>query len=145
MQQTIETPTAKFGLAGFILGIASILVVLIQLSAFFEPQERSTGTVIGEIAADIKQSAARALSGEPAPVPQDYTLVITIAALCAASVAVVLGGIGLYRNEPHRLSYLAVGFGFSAFVMQFVFWLAIIICGIVLLVSIIGNLDSIVS
>lgn len=105
--------------------------------------------MIGEIAAEIKQSAARALSGEPAPepapVPQDYMLVITIAALCAASVAVVLGGIGLYRNEPHRLSYLAVGFSFSAFVMQFVFWLAIIICGIVLLVSIIGNLDSIVS
>jgi hypothetical protein len=149
MQQIIDVPPAKFGMMGFILGVVSIVVILIQLSAFFEPQEKSAGTVIGEIAADIKQSAARALSGEPAPEPapvsQDYTRVITIAALCAAGVAVVLGGIGLYRNEPHWLSYLAVGFGVSAFVMQFVFWLAIIICGIALLISVIGNLDSIIN
>ena len=147
-QATIERP-AKFGLIGFLLGIASLVAILIQLSTFFEPQEKSSGSVIGEIAADIKQSAARALSGEPAPEPtsppQDYGQFLTIAALCAAGIAVVLGGIGLYRNEPHRLSYLAVGFGVSAFVMQYVFWLAILICGVALLISIIGNLDSIFS
>jgi hypothetical protein len=61
MQQiTIEKP-AKFGLIGFLLGIASLVVILIQLSALFEPQEKSSGSVIGEIAADIKQSAARVL------------------------------------------------------------------------------------
>ncbi len=150
MQQMTDVPPAKFGLFGFILGVVSIVVILIQLSAFFEPQEeKSAGTIIGEIAADIKLSAARAISGEPAPVtappPPDYTQFIVAVALCAAGVAVVLGGIGLYRNEPHRLSYLAIGFGASAFVMQFVFWLAIIICAIALLVSIIENLDSIVS
>ncbi len=149
MEQEIAQIPAKFGLVGFILGIASLVVILIQLSAFFEPQEKSSGTIIGEIAADIKQSAARALAGEPAPEPtpppRDYGIFITIAALCAAGIAVVLGGIGLYRNEPHRLSYMAVGIGVSAFVMQYVFWIAILICGVVLLVSIIGNLDSIFS
>ncbi|MFT6074186.1 MAG: hypothetical protein ACJAZ1_001102 [Yoonia sp.] len=105
--------------------------------------------MIGEIAADIKQSAARALSGEPVPEttppPPDYSQVITAAAICAAGIAVVLGGIGLYRNEPHRLSYLSMGFGVSAIVMHYVFWLAILICGIALLISLIGNLDSILS
>ncbi|WP_394177888.1 hypothetical protein [Yoonia maritima] len=147
MEQTIEERPAKFGLVGFILGIASLVVVLIQLSAFFEPQEKSSGTVIGEIAVEIKQSAARALAGEPAPQPtpppRNYRQFITFSALCVAGIAVVLGGIGLYRNEPHRLSYLAVGIGVSALVMHYVFWLAILICGIALLVSIIGNLDSI--
>ena len=147
MEQTIEERPAKFGLAGFILGIASLIVILVQLSAFLEPQEKSSGSVIGEIASDIKQSAARALAGEPAPEgtppPRDYGQIITIAALCVAGIAVVLGGIGLYRNEPHRLSYMAVGVGVSAFVMQYVFWLAILICGVALLISIIGNLDSI--
>ena len=147
MEQAIQERPAKFGLVGFILGIASIVVVLIQLSAFFEPQAKSSGTVIGEIAADIRQSAARALSGDPAPeptpLPRDFSRMITIAALCAAGIAVVLGAIGLYRNEPHRLSYMAVGVGFSAFVMQYVFWLAILICGVALLISIVGNLDSI--
>ena len=147
MDQTLDTPPAKFGLAGVMLGIASIIVILIQFSAVFEPQEKSSGMVIGEIAADIKQSAARALTGKPAPDPvaprRDYRQFMTIAALCVAGLAAVLGSIGLYRNEPHRLSYMAVGLGISAFVMQYVFWLAILICGVALLISIIGNLDSI--
>lgn len=149
VEASTATP-AKFGFAGFILGLVSLLVVVIQISTIFAPAEPgpSAGEVIGGIAADIKNSAARALSGEPAPVrqppPPDYGVYIVVGAMCIAAVAVVLGGIGLYRNEPHRLSYLAVGFGVSAFVMQFVFWLAVLICGVVLLVSIIGNLDSIV-
>lgn len=146
MQQMTLEKRAKFGLLGFLLGVASLVVILIQLSALFEPQEKSSGSVIGEIAADIKQSAARVLAGEPAPeptpAPQDFGQLITIAALCVAGVAVVLGGVGLYRNEPHRLSYLAVGIGVSAIVMQYVFWLAILICGVALLISIVENLGS---
>ncbi len=149
MQQITVERSAKFGLIGFLLGVASLVAILIQLSAFFEPQEKSSGSVIGEIAADIKQSAARALSGKPAPEPtpppQDNSQLLTIAALCVAGIAVVLGGIGLYRNEPHRLSYLAMGFGTSAIVMQYMFWLAILICGVALLISIIENIDSIFS
>lgn len=147
MELANQERPAKFGLVGVILGVASIVVILIQLSAFFEPQAKRSGTVIGEIAADIRQSAARALSGDPAPdptpLPKDYSGMITIAALCAAAIAVVLGAIGLYRNEPHRLSYMAVGVGFSAFVMPYVFWLVILICGVALLIGIVGNLDSI--
>lgn len=149
MERTLEDRPAKFGLMGFMLAIASVLIVLIQLSAFLEPQEKSSGSVIGEIAAEIKQSAARALAGkpvpEPTPPPRDYGQFITIAALCVAASAIMLGGIGLYRNEPHRLSYLAIGVGVSAFVMQYVFWLAILVCGVALLITIIGNLDSIFS
>lgn len=147
MEQRINDRPAKFGFVGFMLSIASLVVILIQISAFFEPQEKSAGSIIGEIAADIKQSAARALAGEPAPKPtpppRDYRQFITIAALCVAAIAVVLGGIGLYRNEPHRLPYMAVGVGFSAFVMLYLFWLAVLIFGVALLISIIGNLDSI--
>ncbi|MBT8460742.1 MAG: hypothetical protein HKP37_07775 [Boseongicola sp.] len=150
MVSVAEMRPAKFGFAGFVLGVISVLIVMVQLSSILEPVEQgpSAGQVIGEIAAEIKQSAQRALSGEPAPEPEpvtpDYGQYIIVGAMCLATIAVILGGIGLYRHEPHRLSYLAVGFGISAFVMQYVFWLALLICGIVLLVSIIGNLDSIV-
>ncbi|MBT8457506.1 MAG: hypothetical protein HKO95_06910 [Rhodobacteraceae bacterium] len=150
MSEILEEKPAKFGLVGFFLGVVALLVILVQLSAFFEPQEaKSVGTTIGEIAAEIKDSAARAMSGEPAPEapppPPDYTQEITLAALIAAAAAIVLGGIGLFRHEPSRLPSMAVGFGVSAFVAQYVFWLAILICGTVLLISIIANLDSIVS
>lgn len=60
-----------------------------------------------------------------------------------ASIAVVLGGIGLYRHEQHRLPYLAIGIGLSSIVMQFVFWLALIICSVVLLTTITKNLGGI--
>ncbi|MEL7183189.1 MAG: hypothetical protein AAFY65_01935 [Pseudomonadota bacterium] len=147
MELRTEERPATFGFWGFLLGVASLVVILIQLSAFFEPQTTNRASVIGEIAAEIKQSAARALNGDaapvPAPVPTDYDQVITVSALCAAGVAVMLGAIGLYRNEPLRLSYMAVGIGLAAFVMQFVFWLAVLICGVAILISIIGNLDSI--
>lgn len=147
MQQTFDQQPAKFGLLGFMLGVVSLVIILIQFSAVFEPQPKSSGTVIGEIAAEIKQSAARALSGEPAPEPveasQDFSQLATVFALIVAGIAVVLGGIGLFRNEPHRLSYLAIGIGGSAFVMQYVFWLALMICGVALLMSIIANLGSI--
>lgn len=149
MEQAFHDRPAKFGLIGFMLGVVSILVILIQLSAFLEPQEKSSGAVIGEIAADIRQAATRALSGEPAPAPTapdlplDYYQLITVAALCAAGLAVGLGAVGLYRNEPSQLSYMAVGMGISAFVMFFVFWMALLICGMILLISIIRNLDSI--
>jgi hypothetical protein len=144
--KTMDKP-ATFGLIGFFLGVLSIVIILIQLSAFFEPQAKSSGTTIGEIAAEIKLSAARAFAGEPAPeptpIPKDGRELITIAALCVAGIAVGLGAVGLYRKEPHQLSYLAVGIGMSAFVMQFVFWMAILMCGFVLLVSIVKNIDSI--
>ena len=147
MDHMMHQRPAPFGMIGFLLGVAALLVVLIQMSSFFDPPEQSVGTVIGEIAADIKQSAARALSGEPAPPPPppaiDYALYITIGALVVAAAAILAGGVALYRHEPHRLAYFAIGLGLSAFAAQFVFWMAIVICGTVLLITIIKNVDAI--
>ena len=145
---TAPAAPAKFGFFGFILGAISLVILVVQMSALLEPEEtKSAGTVIGEIAADIKQSAARAISGEPAPVapppPTSYGPMITIAALAMAGAAMISGGIALYRHEPTRLPLLAIGFGTSAIVMHFVFWLAVLICGVVLLVSIMNNLGDI--
>ena len=55
----------------------------------------------------------------------------------------MLGGIGLFRQEPQSLSYLAMGFGVSAIVMQYLMWMALLIAGVVPLICIIRNLDSI--
>jgi len=59
---SVEQQNANFGLIGFILGIVSLLVIFVQISAVFEPEEKSAGTKIGEMAAEIKQSAARVLA-----------------------------------------------------------------------------------
>lgn len=153
MDQLAEAPRAKFGLAGFFLAVASLLVVMLQLSSFFAPDpepQKTTGQVIGEIAADIRLSAQRALAGEPAPPPPppapaapDYSELVTNAAMAAAALAVILGGIALYRHEPARLPMLAVGIGLSAVVMQYFFWLAMVICAAVIIGAIINNIGDI--
>lgn len=58
-------------------------------------------------------------------------------------MAAFLGAIGLFRREAPTLPALAIELGCSAFVMQYVFWRALVICGIYLLVAIVNNLDSI--
>ncbi|MEQ6247682.1 hypothetical protein ABMC89_02200 [Sulfitobacter sp. HNIBRBA3233] len=149
MEQTHHRPTAKFGLFGVLLGMVSIFILMVQMSAFFGSSEKSAGTSVGEIAAEIKMSALRKLSGEPAPpappAPSDYTQELLIAALALAAIAAVLGAIGLYRHEPRQLALMAMGIGLSAFVLQYAFWLAILACGVMLLAAILYNLDSILS
>ncbi|MBK0399182.1 hypothetical protein H0I76_08275 [Limibaculum sp. M0105] len=49
----------------------------------------------------------------------------------------------MFRREAPTLPALAIELGCSAFVMQYVFWRALVICGIYLLVAIVNNLDSI--
>ncbi len=147
MDHPSQGQKATFGLLGFMLGVLSLVAILISLSSVFQPEEKSAGAVIGELAADIKLSAQRALSGapapEPVPEPQDMSSLVVTVALCVAGLAVVLGGVGLYQGEPHRLPHLAIGIGLSAIVLQFVFWLAVLICGVALLISLLENFDSI--
>ncbi|GGE43951.1 hypothetical protein [Actibacterium pelagium] len=146
MVETSRNTRAKFGLIGFFLGVISLLAIFVQISALFEPDPKSTGQIIGELAADIKNSAKNALTGQATPETPEPAIstgrIVTILALCAAGGAIVLGGLGLYQNEPHRLPYMAVGFGVSAFMAQYVFWLAMLICGIALLISVLENLGS---
>ena len=147
MDQSMEQPRAKFGLAGLVLGALSLILVLAHFSDLLAPVDKSSGAVIGEIAAEMKQSAMRVLAGEPAPAPlpqePDFAQAIALAALCIAGGAIMLGGIGLFRQGPQSLSYLAMGFGVSAIVMQYLMWMALLIAGVVLLICIIRNLDSI--
>jgi hypothetical protein len=150
MDQSLEQPKAKFGLAGFVLGALSLILVMVLFSDLLSPSDKSSAAAIGEIAAEIKLSAQRALTGAPAAKPvlpsgPDLSLFLGIAAYCVAGGAIILGGFGLYRQEPKSLSYLALGFGLSTIVMQYLLWLALLIAAVVLLASIIQNLDSIFS
>ncbi len=147
MERSVNLHTARFGLAGLALGVLSLILVLIHFADLLAPADKSSGVVIGEIAAEIRQSAARALAGEPmpAPVPSGPVLsqLFTFASLFVAGGAIMLGGVGLFLREPQRLSILAVGFGVSAIVMQYLLWLALLMAGVILLTCIIQNLDSI--
>lgn len=62
-----------------------------------------------------------------------------------AALGATAGAIGIYKSEPKNLSMLAIGIGIGigAVIMQYVFWLALIICGIILLTAILNGMEGI--
>ncbi|MGJ8606070.1 MAG: hypothetical protein ACSHXH_18290 [Marivita sp.] len=151
MSLTADAPRANFGLLGFFFGVGALLAAAMLTSGVFMPEpQQSVGTSIGEIARDIRAAAngifsetveAPAAASEPAPF--DPTKLLSIVTPIFAAIAVVLGGASLFRHEPTSLPKLAIGFGIGAIVMQFVFWLALVICGTMVLVAILSKMESI--
>jgi hypothetical protein len=147
MSLSVDTSQAHWGLAGFCFGVCALLAAAVLTSGMLVPEpEQSIGTTIGEIARDIRQAATGASTGS-APISErsgfDAMGVLFIVTPILAAFAAVLGGISLFRHEPPALSKLAMTMGVGAFIMQYVFWLAVLICGTVLLVSIMSNMGGI--
>lgn len=139
-----------WGLAAFLFGVLALVVVTLPISGTFVEPEKSTAASIGEFAAEIRQSAQRALSNDPAPAPApppsawDIHMTFLIAVPVLAALATILGAIGLFRREIPTLSSIAIAMGCGAFLMQYVFWLALLIGGFFVLVAMLKNLDGII-
>ncbi|PWK62202.1 hypothetical protein [Roseicyclus mahoneyensis] len=145
---TVVSPaqTPIWGWLAILTGaVALVLAMLVIFAGPFAPQP-STGTVIGQIAGDMIAAARGSLDGsaQPAPVPRGWdvdrvlatlTPILGVLALCLAVMAAI-------RREPWRLSSYGAALGGAAIVIQFVWWIALLICGVVLLVAIIENLGG---
>lgn len=138
-----------WGLAAFIVAAIALVVVTLHMSGTFAEPKKSAATTIGEIAAEIRASAKRALSEGPSPAPEAASRtwtterIMLFAGPVLAGVAAVLGAIGLFLREAPMLPGIAIAMGSTAFLMQLLFWLALVIGGICLLVTIIRNMDAI--
>lgn len=147
MSLAADAPRAHFGLIGFFFGVVALLAAAIMTSGVLMPEtQQSIGTSIGEIARDIKAAATGAFTesaASPEPAPFDPTKLLAIVTPVLAAIAVILGGVSVYREEPTSLPKLAIGFGLGAVAMQYVFWMALLICGAVIVTAIISNMDSI--
>lgn len=138
-----------WGFAAFLFGVFSLVAVTLHVSGAVSEPKQSAASQVGQIAAEIRQSAMRALAGEEPPMAPtqssgwsaDRFLLFAVPAL--ACVAAVLGAVGLFRHEAPALPGIGIVMGCSAFVMQYVLWLSLIIGGICLLIFIVRNLDSI--
>lgn len=142
-----EKMHAHWGLPAFFAGVAALVASALFVSGLMMPEpEQSVGTMIGEIARDIRNAATGKAESAPAAEASrgfDIEAILMIVTPVLAGLATVLGGISLYRHEPPLLSKIAIALGVSAIVMQFVFWLALLICGVVLLSMILSNMDGI--
>lgn len=139
---------ANFGLVGFFFGVGALVVSMLLISGALLPEpQQSVGTTIGEIARDIKDAATGVFVEKPEPVapkpkPFNPTPLLMILTPVLAGLAVVLGGISLFRHEPTPLPKYAIGLGIGAVLMQFAFWIAMLVCATLILTAIITNIGD---
>lgn len=136
MTDTSEIPRSILGWSGFAMGAVALLLTLVVFWAGpFAPQQ-TTGVSLGELAADIAQSAARSVVGEPQPEPvsptRDLDDYLQILVGVVAGVAIVLGVAALVRHEHKRAAVSGIALGGLAIGVQlFAYTIMMIACVIV--------------
>ena len=145
----IDFKSAPCSCAAIGLGAVGLFVALLVVYAGpFAPQP-DIGTTIGEIAGNIRASAWRAFLGLEQP---DSTIVqrgwdidrILMTVAPAAGVLGVIMAISAYvRREPRRLATYGMALSVCAIFVQVLLIVLMIVAGVVLLISIIENMDSI--
>jgi hypothetical protein len=131
------------------MGTGALALSLAMLSIFggpFAPQP-SVGTTVGEIAGEMRAAALRAVSGEaqPAPVARGWDIdrILLLAAPLLGVLTIVLSMVAALRREGLRFAGYGAALGMGAIVFQFVWWIALLIAGAILLVAIIENVGDI--
>ncbi len=133
----------KWGIGSIVFGAAALIVsMLVIFAGPFAPQQ-SVGTSIGQIIGEISVSAMNTVRGEAPPAPQSQPWDIDRVLMITGPVLAILGFIAAIvsavRHEPWRLPTYGTVMGIAAITMQFMWWVALVIAGMLLLVSIIEN------
>lgn len=134
-----------FGLGSFALGTMALMMVsIVMFAGPFAPQQ-SPGITLGELAAAMRafatgETAATATSAQPRGWDIDRVLQLIIPVLAVLSIAMAV--FAKLRQEPGKLAKWSAAIGAVALVVQFLWWLALLIAGVVLLVSMFENFES---
>jgi len=147
VEQLGKTKRSPFGWIGLALGGVALLIVMVHFwGGPFEAQP-NIGQRIGETAADIRQSAARALRGEPQPAPETQIWgidrILQLSGPVLGAIAIFLGVVSLARREDRRVIAGSIGLGATAIGFQVFTWVVLLIAGVILLFGIMANLGSI--
>ncbi|MEO1159757.1 MAG: hypothetical protein AAFW74_04760 [Pseudomonadota bacterium] len=139
----------KWGFWAVLTGALALILVFVQMVGPTLEPAPSVGSQIGEIAGDIKRSAWRSFFGLPAEVPAEVSpslwSYMVFAAPILGVIAVVLSLISGVLRENWRYPVYATGLGVTAIVFHYVWWLALLAAGVILLVVIIENIGDIFS
>ncbi|MBN2759425.1 MAG: hypothetical protein JXQ79_02910 [Rhodobacteraceae bacterium] len=137
-----DIPTAQpFGWAAFGSGAAAlILVIAIFWAGPFAPQQ-PVGLSLGEMAAEIAKSAARAAAGQearpPLPVSHDLDDYLNVATGILAGLAVIFGCLSFVRHEAKRAALSGIALGGLAIGFQLFAWTIMMIVGALMIASVV--------
>ena len=140
---------AYWGFWAVLSGVVSVVMVFAFIGGPSLEPAPSVGSQIGEIAGEIKRSAWRSFFGlapeTPKVVEPSLWDRIGFIAPLIGGLAILLSVISLVRRENWRLAAYGTGLGVGAITFHFFWWVALLICGTLLLVAIIENIGDIFS
>lgn len=139
----------QWGFWAVLIGGLALILVFVQLvGPSFQPQP-SAATQIGEIAGEMKRAAWKSFLGLPQPEPEAPSFSIwpyvALAAPILGVAAIVLALVSRVLGENWRYGVYGTCFGIAAIVFHFFWWVALLVVGMVILVSIIENFGDIFS
>lgn len=143
----------SWGFWAIIAGVVSVILVFTQMQLLTSQESVPVGQQIGEIAGEIKRSAWRSFLGLSQPEPEvvapppgrDWFSILFIVTPVIAGLAIILAAVSLLMRENWRLGFYGVALGGGAILFQYVWWMAILILGFVLLIKIVENIGDIFS
>ncbi|WP_436398327.1 hypothetical protein [Roseobacter sp. S98] len=147
----IERPQGPtpFSLTAVALGgIGLFIALLVVFAGPFAPQQ-DIGTAIGEIAGNMRAAAWRSLFGLEQPEATivqrawDIDRILMVAAPAAGVLGIITAVIAYVRNEPRRIAGYGLAISVCAVFIQVFLAVVMIIAGVMLLIGIMQNMDSI--
>lgn len=151
MKNHASTQSIPFGIGSMAAAAIALLLTVAHISfGPFAPQKPVEQT-IAETAVNIKEAAKRALTGEAQPEEEkpvskwNADLIADIAVFVLAAAAILLALIALIRNEQRTPAFTGFSLGAGVLLVAWLQWIALLICGAIILAAIISNLDQILS
>lgn len=145
----IDFKTSGFSLAAIGLGgIGLFIALLVMYAGPFAPQQ-DIGTSIGEIAGNMRAAAWRSFLGLEQPEATivqrgwDVDRILMVAAPAAGVLGVIMAITAYIRREPKRVASYGMAMSVCAIFVQVLLIILMIVAGVMLLISIIQNMDSI--
>ncbi|MBD3625525.1 MAG: hypothetical protein HUJ24_09135 [Rhodobacteraceae bacterium] len=148
-EQIAAHPFRNWGAWAVLTGALALALVFAQMVGPSLQPGPSAATQIGEIAGEIKRSAWRSFFGlgnpKPEPEPVAIWTYFGLAGPILGVIAVILSLVSGVLRENWRYSVYGASLGAAAIMFQFVWYIALLIAGVLLLVAIIENIGEIFS
>jgi len=149
MRMDVSDRPMPFSIAAIGFGATGLLIALLVLYAGpFAPQQ-DVGTTIGEMAGEIRAAAWRSFLGLDQPeatITQrawDIDRVLMTAAPVAGVLGLVMAITAYVRREPARVATCGMALSACAIFVQVLLIVVMVVAGIMLLIGILRNMDSI--
>lgn len=141
-----EPYKAQFTHASILLAGIALVISLTALSITFNAPAPPAEETVADFVLGVRDAILRRESGELGP-PRapawSFSDIVRIASPAMGVIAILLAIVGAARRESPRFVTYGIVLGTAAILLQLFFWMLLVICGMILLVEVVRNLDSI--